>query len=85
MREVDSHPGEVGLSLAWESRIKGQQLVVLTMNWLVSRILTVNGIETLNLVKPVSCVRLNVVRNQENTQPNEDSGVWGLGIPLAFN
>lgn len=84
MREVDSHPGEVGLSLAWESRIKGQQLVVLTMNWLVSWILTVNGIETLNLVKPVVCVRLTVVRNQDK-QPNKDSGAWGLGVPLAFS
>lgn len=84
MREVDSHPGKVSLSLAWESRIKGQQLVVLTMNWLVSWILTVNGIERLNLVEPVACVRLNVVRNQDK-QPNEDSGAWGLGVPLAFS
>ena len=68
-----------------ESQIKGQRLVVLTINWLASGILTISGIETLNLVEPISCVRLNVVRNQEGKQPNENSGAWGLGVPLAFS
>ena len=58
---------------------------MLTMNWLASWILTINGIETLNLVEPISRVRLNVVRHQEDKQPNENSRAWGLGVPLAFS